>query len=118
MDSLGTCTHILSINALHLFFVESHVVAVQVFFSEDTNRGGYQQGQVMSKSGLNNMFDFSASLGYDYRGEWVTRKELVITIINEYGADPPPIPGIFTVSVRATGDLRNHPAACAPTVVS
>ena len=69
----------------------------------------------MSKGGLNKMFDFSDPLGYDYSGEWVTRRELVITILSEYGAGPP-IPGVFTVSVKASGNLRNFPAACAPTV--
>lgn len=63
------------------------------------------------------MFSFSDSLGYDYSGEWATRKQLVITIVSEYGAGPP-IPGTFTVSVKASGDLRNFPAACAPTVIT
>lgn len=87
---------------------------LQVSFSEETNMGGYIEGQTMTKSALDNMFSFSASLGFDYYGLWKTKKRLVITIINENGAGPP-LPQVFTLSVKASGNLRNFPAACAPT---
>ena len=90
-------------------------LVLQVTFSEDTNMGGYIEGQTMSKSALDNMFSYSVSLGFDYYGIWRTKKQLVITIINEYGAGPP-LPQVFTLSVKASGNLRNFPAACAPTV--
>ena len=77
--------------------------------------GGYIVGQLITRSALNNMFTFSDSIGFDYTGEWESRKKLVITIVNEYGAGPP-IPGTFTVATKASGNLRNFPAACAATV--
>ena len=87
---------------------------LQVSFSEDTNMGGYLEGQTMTKSAVDNMFSFSESLGFDYYGLWNTKKQLVITIIDEDGAGPP-LPQIFMLSVKASGNLRNFPAACAPT---
>ena len=79
--------------------------------------GGFFEGQVMTSSDLDNLFHFAVSLGYDYNGIWTSKTKLVITIISEDGAGPP-IPGVFTVTVKASGNLRNFPAACAPTVRS
>ena len=90
---------------------------ISVTFSEDTNLGGYSLGQIMPKTALDNLFTYSTSIGQGYYGEWTSRKVLVITIVNEDGAGPP-IPGDFVVSVKATGNLRNYPPGCAPTVVT
>ncbi len=98
-----------------MYSLDQHDLVLQVTFSEDTNMGGYFEGQTMSKSDLDNMFSYSVSLGFDYYGTWKTKKQLIITIINEYGAGPP-LPQVFTLSVKASGNLRNFPAACAPTV--
>lgn len=74
---------------------------ITVTFNEPTNKP-----KVSKKADIDKIFDFTQSIGADYYGIWFDAKKLVITI-NQTSL-PPPTVGIFQVTVKASGNLRNQ----------
>ena len=47
-------------------------------------------------------------IGFDFYGEWASRSNLAIFIVDDAGAGPPTIGGL-TLQVRESGNLMEHP---------
>ena len=79
---------------------------INITFSRPTNRGFLPD--VVSRAMILNMFTFSMPIGFDFYGEWASRSNLAIFIVDDAGAGPPTIGGL-TLQVRESGNLMEHP---------
>ena len=100
---------------LNLHTVYSVNDTITVLFSKNTDLAGFNLGEMLTKAAVDRLFSFSASLGADYAGQWLTRSVFVITVLDLTGSGPPAI-GSFTLSVKTSALLRNYPPQSAPTV--
>jgi len=93
--------------------------AFTVYFNEKTNRGGLPRTGI-TKAQIDNLFGFSSDahdphpLGIDYVGAWIeddSAIQITATVVDLNSVEgPPPLNnGIFRVSVKASGNLRNFP---------
>jgi|GEM_PF-3812497 len=73
---------------------------ITLVFDMDTNTPA-----VTSKTEVDALLTFSASLGTDYSGTWSDDSTLAITISNATGGNPQV--GLFTATVKAVGGLKN-----------
>lgn len=85
-------------------------------FSEPTNRGNMPETGA-TKSQIDQVFQFSHSLGQDYVGYWPNRSTFVLTILDITLNGGPTIGG-FYVRSREDGKLRNYPAVSVAAVIS
>jgi len=79
---------------------------ITVRFNEDTNTP-----PVNTKAALDSLFTYTqggapANLGTNYAGTFTNSRTLVITILDATGATPPAV-GALTLTVKASGNLRN-----------
>jgi hypothetical protein len=86
---------------------------ITITFNRDTNRGHDLPMTGIAKKQIDRLFYFSQSLGADYTARWDSARQLTITVVDATAATPPWI-GFFWVGLKAEGNLRNLPAACAP----
>ena len=105
------CLFIHLFSCTEVFFLAQD--SIKVKFSQDTSMGGRTVGQLVSKKDVDSMFNFHCSLGIYYAGTWETRQIFVITIWNANDACDP-ILGEFSLSVNASGNIRNSPPQSAP----
>ena len=75
---------------------------ISVTFDQPTNRPA-----AATKTDLENLFTFSQNLGTDFTGSWASASVLEISIVDSTGAAPPTIGGL-TVTLKASGNLRNE----------
>lgn len=79
---------------------------ITVRFSEPTNMPGGTSTQ--NKIFVDNLFDFSQSLGSDYSGKWVNPLIFKITIIDKTGGNPTfGDSGGLYLTLKASGNLKN-----------
>ena len=83
-----------------------------VTFSQATDKGGLPD--ILTKAHIDSLLRFSASLGADYTGEWLSDRKIKITCVDATGNGGPQIEAT-TVQVLESGQLRNTPPQCAPT---
>lgn len=81
---------------------------ITVTFDKATNRP-----PAATKTDLQNLFTFSQNLGNDFIGSWTSASVLQITIVDDAGATPPTI-GSLTLTVKASGNLRNEQGTSFP----
>jgi hypothetical protein len=74
---------------------------LKMIFDEDTN-----QPAAATKSEIDGLLEFNAGIGMDYYGSWPNAQTLEI-IITDAGIAVPPVIGVLTVKVRASGNLKN-----------
>eukprot|EP00960_Hanusia_phi_P054073 762534-Hanusia_phi.AAC.2 len=89
---------------------------ITITFNRDTNMAGFSSGILLSQDRVENIFNFTQSLG-SYQGIWVSRSVFRITILNTTFSSPPKI-GVTTVSIKLSADLRNFPPTAAPSTAT
>ncbi|HJT10154.1 MAG TPA: NHL repeat-containing protein [Candidatus Nitrosotalea sp.] len=78
---------------------------ITVFFSDPTNEPGGTGIQM--KSGVDNIFTISKSLGANYTGQWINPTTFRITAVDTAGNGNPDTTGSTTISVNSGAKLRN-----------
>ena len=86
-----------------------------ITFNKDTNQANLGSG-MLSKAQVDNVFEFSQSLGQDYVGQWLSRKVFQIKSTNPAGATPQI--GFFQLSVKEAAAMRNYPPQSSICVIS
>ena len=108
-----TIVSITAADPSNMHTVYSNNDTITVLFNKDTDLAGFTLGSILTKSNVDSLFSFSASLGAAYIGEWTLRSQFIITAVDVTGSGPPAI-GAFTLSVKASAMLRNYPPQSAP----
>ncbi|MGH9909271.1 MAG: beta strand repeat-containing protein, partial [Nitrososphaerales archaeon] len=83
---------------------------ITLVFSKSTNQPGGTG--VQSKLAVNNLFNFTHSLGTDYSGQWIDPSTFRITINNAAGGNPQI--NVTTVTVKESANLRNAAGTSLP----
>jgi hypothetical protein len=61
---------------------------------------------VLTTESVNALLWFSGSIGSQYRGRWLSRREFVITLFNvELAAQP--LPDVLQIAFRNASEVRN-----------
>ncbi len=76
-----------------------------------TNRFNFKVGDVLQKSMITRMFEFSQDLGRDFIGRWEDSYKFTITVVNTSGCSPPEVHKL-KVRVRHEGDCLCDNSLC------
>lgn len=88
---------------------------ITVIFTVATDMGGRAIGDNLTKPEVDDLLDFSAVIGRVYNGTWLDRKRLMVTIVDSSDNTRPTL-GLFSVTTRKQGWIRNYPAVSGATV--
>lgn len=72
---------------------------ILITFDEPTNTPG--GNGTLTRTVVNSFLSFSQNLGTDYDGQWISTSQIVISIVNPAGSDPPQI-DVLTISTIGT----------------
>ena len=86
---------------------------IRVALDEDTNMGNFELGARLNTALVDRLLLFSRSIGSEYFGQWLSRREFEITMQDVDGAQQP-LPDFLTVAFREEADVRNWPPQSAP----
>ncbi len=79
---------------------------ITVSLDGDTNMGNWDTSSVLTTESVNALLWFSGSIGSQYRGRWLSRREFVITLFNvELAAQP--LPDVLQIAFRNASEVRN-----------
>ena len=87
--------------------------SIKVKFNQDTSMGGKKIGQLLDKKDVDQMIDFPFSIGNYYVGKWETLQIFTIIIWDARDAFNP-ILGDFSITINASGNIRNNPPQSTP----
>jgi hypothetical protein len=88
-----------------------------VTFSAKTNYGGLPPEAPLDKERLDRLFTFKHPMGANYTGEWRNNGSAVY-IYTWDATGGSPLIDVSTVTVKASGNVRNWPPACKPSTAT